>query len=191
MPWLAGLKAVISSTVLKLASRLIGINRHLNRERLEIIWLFRILVIHCILQVYDFFYGRLTTNFELVRYDRFVSLGDFYIICCTCTVLRRMSSTNYYSKLSRFIWSPWQTQKIFSPPIPSRPALGPLQAPIQWVLWFFSGSKLPEPECGHLPPSSAEVKMRWAIFLNPHMPSWGGVRQLYIFTFIFRFRTWP
>jgi len=51
-------------------------------------------------------------------------------------------------------------QEIFSPPVPSRPAMGPLQAPILWVLWFFSGSKLPEPECGHLPPSNAEVKMR-------------------------------
>ena len=51
-------------------------------------------------------------------------------------------------------------QEIFSPPIASRPALGPLQAHIQWALWFFSGSKSPEPECGHLPPFSAEVKMR-------------------------------
>lgn len=95
MAGLAGLKAVIGSTVLKLATRLIGISCHLNWKRLEIIWLFRILVIHCNLQVYDFFYSGLTTNFELVRYERFVSLDDFYIICCTCTVLCRMSSTNY------------------------------------------------------------------------------------------------
>lgn len=95
MPGLAGLKAVISSIVLKLATRLIGMNCHLNWERLEIIWLFRILVIHCILQVYDFFYGGLTTKFELVRNNRFASLDDVYVICCTCTVLRRMSSTNY------------------------------------------------------------------------------------------------
>jgi hypothetical protein len=36
----------------------------------------------------------------------------------------------------------------------SRPALGPTQAPIQWV----SGVKLPEREADHSPPSSAEVK---------------------------------
>ena len=48
-----------------------------------------------LLQAHDFFYGGLTMKFELVRYDRFVSFDDSYISCCTCTLLRRMSSTNY------------------------------------------------------------------------------------------------
>ena len=55
--------------------------------------------------------------------------------------------------------APGRRRRFFSPTKPSTPSLEPLQAPIQWVLWFFSGSNRPERECGHLPPSSAEVKM--------------------------------
>jgi hypothetical protein len=46
----------------------------------------------------------------------------------------------------------------------SRPALRPIQAPIQWVPWTLSpGVKRPRHETDHLPPPSAEVKNGGAI----------------------------
>jgi hypothetical protein len=62
----AGSKAVISLITHKLAARLIGIERSFELERLEIIWLFPILVIQC-LQVFDLCYGGLIMNCELLR----------------------------------------------------------------------------------------------------------------------------
>jgi hypothetical protein len=62
----AGLKAVISLTIHKLATRLIGIKWSFELERAEIIWLFPILLMHC-LQVFDLFYGDLIMNCELLR----------------------------------------------------------------------------------------------------------------------------
>jgi len=41
---------------------------------------------------------------------------------------------------------------------PSRPALGPIQPPIQWVRCLSRGVKRPGRGVGHPPPSSAEVK---------------------------------
>jgi len=45
----------------------------------------------------------------------------------------------------------------------SRPALGPTQPPIQWIL----GVKRPESEAGHSPPSSAEVMNAWSYTSTP------------------------
>jgi hypothetical protein len=45
----------------------------------------------------------------------------------------------------------------------SRTALGPTQAPIQWVPWALSlGVKRPEREADHSPPFSATVKNAWS-----------------------------
>jgi hypothetical protein len=44
----------------------------------------------------------------------------------------------------------------------SRPALGPTQSLIQWVLGLFiPGVRRPQREAGHSPPTSAEVKKTW------------------------------
>ena len=54
---------------------------------------------------------------------------------------------------------------------PSRAALGPTQPPIQWVLHLF------QPGRGvHQLPSSAEVKEKVEIYLNPPSgPLWAGL----------------
>jgi hypothetical protein len=55
----------------------------------------------------------------------------------------------------------------------SRPALGPTQPPIQWVLGALSPRvKRPGGEAGHPHLSSTEVKNGGAAPLLPHMSSW-------------------
>jgi hypothetical protein len=50
----------------------------------------------------------------------------------------------------------------------SRPTLGPIQPPIQWVPGPLSrGIKRPGREADHSPPSSAEIKIRGAILVPP------------------------
>ena len=49
-------------------------------------------------------------------------------------------------------------------PHPSRPALGPTQPPIQWVLGFFQGVKRLG-RCVDHPPSSAEVEGRVELYI--------------------------
>jgi hypothetical protein len=57
----------------------------------------------------------------------------------------------------------------------SRPALGPTQAPIQWVLESLSlGVKQSGREAEHSLPSCAEFKNGGAILLSPHTSSWHG-----------------
>jgi hypothetical protein len=56
---------------------------------------------------------------------------------------------------------------------PSRPALGPTQLPVQWVLGHSLGEKRPGRGVDHPPPSSAEVKERVELYLySPSGPSW-------------------
>jgi hypothetical protein len=55
----------------------------------------------------------------------------------------------------------------------SRPALGPTQPPIQWVLWSVSlGIKRPGREADHTPASSVEIKNAWSctstLLIYPH-----------------------
>jgi len=55
-------------------------------------------------------------------------------------------------------------------PHPFRPALGPIQPPIQWS---FPGLKRPGRGVDHPPPSSAEVKEGVRLYLySPFWPSW-------------------
>jgi hypothetical protein len=50
----------------------------------------------------------------------------------------------------------------------SRPALGSIQPPIQWVPGDLSpGVKLPRREADHSPPASAEVKKMWIYTSTP------------------------
>jgi hypothetical protein len=52
--------------------------------------------------------------------------------------------------------------------IPLRPALGPTQPPIQWVLGALSpGVKRQGREAGHSPPTSVEVKKTWIYTSTP------------------------
>jgi hypothetical protein len=43
----------------------------------------------------------------------------------------------------------------------SRPALGPTQPPVQWVLGLSEGKRWPGPDADHSPPSSAMVMKEW------------------------------
>jgi hypothetical protein len=66
-----------------------------------------------------------------------------------------------------------EEQEFFLFSIASRPALGPTQPPIQWVLEALSPEvKRPGHEADYLPPSSAEVKNGGAIPPPPHTSSW-------------------
>ena len=48
---------------------------------------------------------------------------------------------------------------------PSRPVLGPIQPPVQWVPGSFPGVKRPERGLDHQPPSSAEVEGRVELYI--------------------------
>jgi hypothetical protein len=55
----------------------------------------------------------------------------------------------------------------------SRPAVGPIQPPVQWVMGLFPGSKRPGHGVDHPSPSSAEVKERVNLYLySPSGPPW-------------------
>jgi hypothetical protein len=60
--------------------------------------------------------------------------------------------------------------KIFLFSTASRPAMGPTQPPIKWVLGDFLGVKRPQREANHSPPTSAEVKYGGTI---PPLPPGG------------------
>jgi hypothetical protein len=72
----------------------------------------------------------------------------------------------------------------------SRPALGPTQPPIQWVLegrGLSLGAKLPGRKAEHTPPTSAEVKNAWSYTSTPQYVSvaWCLVKHRDKFTFTF------
>jgi hypothetical protein len=76
----------------------------------------------------------------------------------------------------------------------SRPALGPTQSRIQWVLGALSlGVRRPGREADHSPPSSAEVKEWVELYLHsPSIPSWRRAqlkhRDNFTFSFYYHFR---
>jgi len=60
------------------------------------------------------------------------------------------------------------TVKFFLFAIASRPALGPIQSPIHWVMGPLSpGLKWPRREADHWPPSSAKAKNEWSYTFTP------------------------
>jgi hypothetical protein len=76
-----------------------------------------------------------------------------------------------------------QRQEIFPYFTASKPALGPIQPPIQWVLGVVSsGIKRPAHEADCSPPSSAEVKNVGAAPPIRHTFSCHGARDNFTFT---------
>jgi hypothetical protein len=71
----------------------------------------------------------------------------------------------------------WQGQDFLCSTA-SRPALGPTQPPIQWVLWTHSP---PGREPDYLPSSSAEVK-NGLICLHFIVPNWLSTGKTFAFT---------
>jgi hypothetical protein len=65
--------------------------------------------------------------------------------------------------VGRSVFDSRQGLGIFFVATVSRPALGPKQSPIQWILGsLFLGVKRPGREADHSPPSSAKVKNVWS-----------------------------
>jgi hypothetical protein len=77
----------------------------------------------------------------------------------------------------------------------SRPALGPIQPPIQWVPGALSlGVKWLGCEADHSPPSSAEVKTAWSYTYTPEYAFmvWCSVKKYrdnFTFTFTVHMKT--
>jgi hypothetical protein len=70
----------------------------------------------------------------------------------------------------------------------SRPALGPIQPPVQWVPGALSlGVKQPSSETDHSPPSSAEVKNAWSYTSTLTTPSRRGAQLKHRDSFTFSF----
>jgi hypothetical protein len=69
-------------------------------------------------------------------------------------------------------FDPRQRQRIFPLTPASRPAVGPTQPPIHWVLGdsFPGGKSRPGRDADHSPPSSAEVKKDGIYLLSPQEP---------------------
>jgi len=63
-------------------------------------------------------------------------------------------------------------------------ALGPTQPPVQWILGFFTGSKVVRRDVDASSPPSTEVKVSGTITLLPlyTFTSWTGTTQSYYFT---------
>ena len=58
----------------------------------------------------------------------------------------------------------------------SRPALGPTQPPIQWVLGLYRGVKRPGRGVDNPPPSSAKVEGRVELYIcSPSGPTWSVI----------------
>jgi hypothetical protein len=65
----------------------------------------------------------------------------------------------------------------------SRPALRPMQPPIEWVLGFFLvGVKQLRHDVDHLPPSNAEVQNEWNSTSTSHVRLRGEYRDSFKFT---------
>jgi hypothetical protein len=72
-------------------------------------------------------------------------------------------------------FDPRQGQSIFPVTSVSRPALRPIQPPVQWVLVVLSLGC----DADHSPPSSAEVENKYELYLlSPQAPLWSVVKQL-------------
>jgi hypothetical protein len=84
--------------------------------------------------------------------------------------------------------SPGRGFEFFSSPPRTRPVLGPMQPPIQWLPGALSlGIKRPGREADPSPPSSAEVKNSWNYTSTPHYAfmAWCSVNaqvQLYLYS---------
>jgi hypothetical protein len=103
-------------------------------------------------------------------------LKHFYLLCFPIHFLHGAGITHSVQRLDsglddRGVGARFPTgQDIFLFSTASKPALGPTQPPIKWVL----GEKRQGREADYTPPSSAEVKNNGAIPLLPYTSSWPG-----------------
>ena len=133
-----------------------------------------------------------------VRYIQCCSCSVF-TVCATCNVISPVKYVLYFYIVGRDgsvaiatrygLGSPGiESRRRRDFPHPSRPALGPTQRPVQWVLISFPGLKRPERVFDHTPTSSAEVKGRRELYLYSHL--WARVACYRVtFTFIFYLST--
>jgi hypothetical protein len=97
---------------------------------------------------------KLTTDIHLVqRLKMNEASTPPYVFMAWCLVKHRIHLTEWYFVKYRDNFT------LTLPAITSRTALEPTQPPIQWILGALSlGVNRSEPEAGHSPPSSAEIK---------------------------------
>ena len=101
-----------------------------------------------------------------------IQLACNFAVCAMRYQMQPLSLADYMLHRPRSSWLhktfPWETndpwlefrhgQKSFLSSQMSRPNLGHIQPPIEWVQGFFSGGKRPGREVYHLPPFSVQVK---------------------------------
>jgi hypothetical protein len=122
--------------------------------------------------------GYITVN---ILYTHESKIWWFWNICCVSRLFMpsKLRSQDSSASIATRLragqpgFNSQQGQEIFLFSVVSRPTLGPIQPPIQWVPGVLSlGVKWQGCEADHSPPCSVEVKNGGAMPPLPHMPPW-------------------